>query len=51
MIAALVEGVEPAGEAGWTCRLFWAGQEALSVTVTTTCANLHNGDLVAYDTK
>ena len=51
VIAALVEGVEPAGEAGWTCRLFWAGQEALSVTVTTTCANLHNGDLVAYDTK
>ena len=51
VIAALVEGVEPAGEAGWTCRLFWAGQEALSVTVTTTCANLHNGDLVAHDTK
>ena len=51
VIAALVEGVEPAGEAGWTCRLFWAGQEALSVTVTTTCANLHNGDLVAYNTK
>ena len=50
VVCAKLLEVAPLG-AGWTCRLFWAGQEALSVTVTTTCANLHNGDLVAYDTK
>ena len=51
VVAARVEAVK-AAESGWTCRLSYAEKDGpTGAIVTTPCANLHAGDLVAFNTK
>ncbi len=50
--AAEVKEVEAAGDGGWTCTLVCGEQDGpAAAVVTTSCQNLHAGDLVAYNTK
>ena len=53
VVAAQVEAVKVAGIPGaWTCNLSYAEQDGpTAAVVTTSCQNLHSGDLVAYNTK
>ena len=53
VVAAQVEAVKAAGTPGaWTCNLSYAEQDGpTAAVVTTSCQNLHSGDLVAYNTK
>ncbi len=48
VVAAGVEAVESAGEGRWTCTLTYPEKTA---AVVTPCQNIHEGDLVAYNTK
>ena len=47
VVAALVKGVEPAGAKLWSCTVDTGNNEVVTVS---DCQNLHEGDLVAYDT-
>ncbi len=52
VIAAKVEAVKAAENGAWTCNLSWAEKDGPSAAVVTTpCDNIHEGDLVAYNTK
>ena len=53
VVAAKVEAVKAAKTAGeWTCNVSYAEQDGPSGAIlTTSCQNLHAGDLVAYNTK
>ncbi len=52
VVCAQVDSVESAGDGLWTCRLSYAGKDGpTAVIVTTPCPNLHESDLVAYNTK
>ncbi len=48
VLAAAVEAVESAGEGRWSCTLTYPEKTA---AVVTPCQNLHEGDMVAYNTK
>ena len=51
VVCARVEDVK-AAESGWTCQLSYAEKDGpTAAAVTTPCANLHSGDLVAYNTQ
>ncbi len=50
VLAAEVRTVENAGVNLWKCALA-CGEDGASAVVTTNCQNLHQGDLVAYNTK
>ena len=52
VIAARVEAVKEKDVNVWTCKLSYAEKDGPSgAIVTTSCPNLHEGDLVAYNTK
>ena len=52
VIAARVEAVKEKDVNVWVCNLSYAEKDGpSSAIVTTSCANLHEGDLVAYNTK
>ena len=52
VVCALVEAVKRAEDGRWTCRLSYAEKDGpSSAIVTTPCANIHAGDLVAFHTK
>ena len=48
VVAAAVETVESAGEGRWSCTLTYPEKTA---AVVTPCQNIHEGDMVAYNTK
>ncbi len=51
VVCARVEDVK-AAESGWSCQLSYAEKDGpAAAAVTTPCANLHSGDLVAYNTQ
>ena len=51
VVCARVEDVK-AAESGWNCQLSYAEKDGpTAAAVTTPCANLHSGDLVAYNTQ
>ena len=51
VVCARVEDVK-AAESGWSCQLSYAEKDGpTAAAVTTPCANLHSGDLVAYNTQ
>ena len=51
VVCARVEDVK-AAESGWSCQLSYAEKDGpTAAAVTTPCANLHGGDLVAYNTQ
>ena len=50
--AAEVKEVKAADNGGWVCTLVYGEQDGpTAAVVTTSCQNLHAGDLVAYNTK
>ena len=52
VVCAKVEAVEEKGINVWTCQLSYAEADGPSgAIVTTPCPNLHEGDLVAFNTK
>ena len=52
VVCAKVEAVKAAGDGRWTCQLSYAEADGPSgAIVTTPCPNLHEGDLVAFNTK
>ena len=52
VVCAKAEGVKAAGDGRFTCKLSYAEQDGPSgAVVTTACANIHEGDLVAFNTK
>ena len=52
VVCARVEAVTEKDVNRWTCNLSYAEKDGpSSAIVTTPCANLHKGDLVAYNTK
>ena len=52
VVAAQVEAVKSAEHNNWTCKLSYAEKDGPSgAIVTTPCANIHEGDMVAYNTK
>ena len=51
VVCARVEDVK-AAESGWSCQLSYAEKDGpTAAAVTAPCANLHSGDLVAYNTQ
>ena len=48
VVAAAVETVESAGEGRWSCTLTYPEKTA---AVVTPCQNIHEGDMVAFNTK
>ncbi len=52
VVCARVESVKEQDVNFWVCGLSYAGQDGpVSVLTATSCANLHEGDLAAYNTK
>ena len=52
VVAAKAERVENAGVNRWRCTLSHAGQDGpTAVTVESSCQNIHEGDLVAFNTS
>ncbi len=52
VVAAAVEGVKSAGDGRWTCKLTYTEKDGPSAAVVTTpCQNIHEGDMVAFNTK
>ncbi len=52
VVCAGVEAVKPSEDGRFTCKLSYAEQDGPSgAIVTTPCANIHAGDLVAFHTK
>ena len=52
VVAAQVTAMENAGNGMWMCTLSYAEKDGPSVAVVTTlCQNIHEGDMVAYNTK
>ena len=52
VVCAKVEAVKSAEDGRFTCKLSYAEQDGPSgAIVTTSCSNLHEGDLTAYNTK
>ena len=52
VLAAKVEAVKSAGDGCWTCNLSYAEKDGpTGAIVTTPCQNIHEGDMVAFNTK
>ena len=52
VVAAAVDAVESTGYGQWTCNLSYAEKDGpTGAVVTTNCANIHAGDMVAFNTK
>ena len=52
VVAAKVEGVKAAENGAWTCKLSYAEPDGPSgAIVRTSCQNVHQGDMVAFNTK
>ena len=52
VLAAKVEAVKSAGDVCWTCNLSYAEKDGpTGAIVTTPCQNIHEGDMVAFNTK
>ena len=51
VVAAAVEDVQAADNGRWICKLSYAEKDGpCNAVVTTPCANIHAGDMVAFDT-